>query len=101
MAAQARPDTFTARTLAPPTADGPRPQEDSAWRQFLREHWLICIVLLAATVVRVITMLAYPPAFWFPDSLPYVRAAVQPLPYTIRGRSGTPFLLLGDPGTRA
>jgi hypothetical protein len=59
----------------------------------MREHRLICIVLLAATAVRVIALLAYPPAFWFPDSLPYVQAAMHPAPYNIRP-VGYSFLLL-------
>jgi hypothetical protein len=74
-------------------APAAQPQAESRWRRFAREHWMIIVVLLAATVVRVITLLAYPPAFWFPDSLPYVQAAVSPAPYAIRP-VGYSFLLL-------
>ena len=63
------------------------------WRHLLHDHWLIGIAVLAATVVRVLTMLAYPPAFWFPDSLPYVQAAAQLTPYSMRP-IGYSFLLL-------
>jgi hypothetical protein len=45
---------------------------------------LFCLVLAAATLVRVIAMLGYPPALWYPDSLPYVHAALYPAPYRIR-----------------
>lgn len=69
------------------------PRAGGAWRRFMREHRLICIVLLAATGVRAIALLAYPPAFWFPDSLPYIQAAIQPAPYSIRP-VGYSFLLL-------
>jgi hypothetical protein len=49
-----------------------------------REHALFCSVLLVAVIVRVIVVLGYPPALWFFDSLPYVRAALRPSPYRVR-----------------
>jgi hypothetical protein len=49
-----------------------------------REHALFCSVLLVAVIVRVIAVLGYPPALWFDDSLPYVRAALRPSPYRVR-----------------
>jgi len=49
-----------------------------------REHALFCSMLLVAVVARVIVVLGYPPALWFDDSLPYVRAALQPSPYRVR-----------------
>ena len=49
-----------------------------------REHGLFGGVLLVAAMVRLIVVLGYPPALWFFDSLPYIRA-VQPLaPYRVR-----------------
>jgi len=92
MAAEARPD-IAPRTSASPGGHVARPLARPDWRQFARDHQLIGWVLLAATVVRVIALLAYPPAFWFPDSLPYIQAAVQPAPYSIRP-IGYSFLLL-------
>ena len=49
-----------------------------------REHALFCSMLLVAAIVRLIVVLGYPPAMWFDDSLPYVRAALQPSPYRVR-----------------
>ncbi len=93
MPAGSRLDSITPSTSASPQADEQPRQSGARWRRFAREHWLIVIVLLAATVVRVIALLAYPSAFWFPDSLPYIQAAVQPTPYFIRP-VGYSFLLL-------
>lgn len=56
----------------------------AAVRRIPREHTLFCTVLLVATIVRVVVMLGYPPALWYPDSLPYVSAALHPAPYAIR-----------------
>jgi hypothetical protein len=50
----------------------------------LAEHKLFCTVLLGAALVRTIAMLGYPPALWYPDSLPYVHAALYVAPYRIR-----------------
>jgi hypothetical protein len=49
-----------------------------------REHALFCSMLLVAVIVRVIVVLGYPPALWFDDSLPYVRAALRLSPYRVR-----------------
>jgi hypothetical protein len=90
----ARPALATAPVTAgarPPAAAGPRPPAAEAPRppggalhRLVREHQLLCATLLAATVVRVIALAGYPPALWYPDSLPYVHAALYPAPYRIR-----------------
>ncbi len=72
-------------------------QPSAGWRRFLREHRLICGVLLVATIVRAIAMLAYPPALWFPDSLPYIQAAMQRAPYSIRPVGYSFLLILLEP----
>lgn len=72
-------------------------QPSASWRRFVREHRLIGIVLLAATFVRAIAMLAYPPALWFPDSLPYIQAALQRAPYSIRPVGYSFLLILLEP----
>lgn len=64
-------------------AAGPQPQ-GAAVRRLVRDHQVFLTVLLAATVIRVIAMVGYPPALWYPDSLPYVHAALHPAPYRIR-----------------
>jgi hypothetical protein len=50
----------------------------------IQEHGLFGVVLLAATLVRAIALLGYAPALWYPDSLPYVHAALYVAPYRIR-----------------
>jgi hypothetical protein len=54
-------------------------------------------VLLVAAVVRVFVMLGYPPALWYSDSLPYVRAVLQPAPYNVRPVGYSFFLALLEP----
>jgi hypothetical protein len=80
-----------------PLPHEPDVQAAARWRRFLREHRLICLVLLGATIVRVIVMLAYPPAFWFPDSVPYIQAALQRTPYSIRPVGYSFLLMLLEP----
>jgi hypothetical protein len=56
----------------------------AAVRRIPREHTLFCTVLLVATIVRIVVMLGYPPALWYPDSLPYISAAIHPEPFAVR-----------------
>ena len=74
------PVTTEVRT---PAAEAP-PSPGGSIRRLVREHQLFCVTALAATLVRVIAMLGYPPALWYPDSLPYIHAALYPAPYRIR-----------------
>ena len=68
-----------------PRGAAPEPQPwGGAIRRVAREHKLFCTVLLVATLVRTIVMLGYSPALWYPDSLPYVHAALYVAPYRIR-----------------
>jgi hypothetical protein len=62
-----------------------------------REHALFCAVLLVAVIARVVIVLGYPPALWFSDSLPYVRAALRPWPYPVRPVGYSFFLVLLEP----
>jgi hypothetical protein len=52
--------------------------------RFLHAHWLILVILAAATAVRAVAVLGYGPGLWYPDSLPYVQAALDPVPYAVR-----------------
>jgi len=65
--------------------------------RFPREHKLFCSVLLIAAVVRIVVLLGYPPAMWFPDSLPYVEYALHPQPYAVRPIGYSFFLILLEP----
>lgn len=61
--------------------------------QFVRRHLLFGATLLAATIVRVVAMLGYPPIRWTPDSLAYIGVALRMEPHRIRP-SGYPIMLL-------
>ena len=74
-------------------AESPAEVRAGRFRQFMLDHWLIGALLVAAAVVRVTVMLAYPPAFWFSDSVAYVHAAVFGRPDLIRP-VGYSFLLI-------
>jgi hypothetical protein len=65
--------------------------------RILREHWLFSAVLVVSVVPRLIAMLGYPPASWYPDSLPYIQFALHPEPYDIRPIGYSFFLILLEP----
>jgi hypothetical protein len=69
----------------------------AALRRIPRDHKLFCSVLLVATLVRVFVLLGYPPALWYPDSLPYVQYALHPFPYAIRPVGYSFLLILIEP----
>jgi hypothetical protein len=77
------------RAAIPAAAAAPR----GGTRRFVQEHQAILIVVLVATLARGIAMLGYPPALWYPDSLPYVHASLHVAPYQIRP-VGYSFMLL-------
>jgi hypothetical protein len=58
----------------------------------LRAHRLFLSLLAVATVIRLIAMLGYRPALWYPDSLAYVSDAVHLYPDPTRP-DGYPFFL--------
>jgi hypothetical protein len=60
--------------------------------EFLREHRLICSLVAIGTLVRLVAMLAYPPALYTADSIGYLQVAIQRFPYQIRP-DGYPFFL--------
>ena len=50
----------------------------SATRDFLGRHWVFGIALVLGAALRVITMLAFPPAIWFGgDSVSYVNSGLH------------------------
>lgn len=85
--------TDRATSAAASTLDQQPQRRGAALRRFPRENPLFCGLLLVAAVVRVVVMLGYPPALWFPDSLPYIQAAMPLATYAIRPM-GYSFLLL-------
>ena len=48
-----------------------------------RSHWGFVCVLVAAVVLRVVAMVAFPP-LWFTDSFDYVRIGLHPFPHPLR-----------------
>jgi hypothetical protein len=60
-----------------PTAPGPAPLSVRLTTT-LRRHWLIVALVVLAAAVRVLVMVAYPPAFWFlGDSGEYIGLATE------------------------
>jgi hypothetical protein len=53
-------------------------------QSFLRRHSVFLIVLGLAAVLRLVTMIAYFPAFWYSDSFGYLPAALDPYPFVVR-----------------
>ena len=55
-------------------------------------HWQFAVVVLAAVVMRIIVVIAYPPIFWFSDSYNYIYDAITHVPDMARP-NGYPFFL--------
>ena len=53
-------------------------------RSFMRQHSVFLIVLGLAALLRLVTMLAYFPAFWYSDSFGYLPPAFHPYPFAAR-----------------
>lgn len=62
-----------------------------------RRHVLFGVVLLAATALRAVTVLAYRGVLWFPDSRSYLGVAVRPAPYPARPQGYAFFLRVLEP----
>lgn len=93
-------ETRNGRTEMPsrPVSSEQRQTKGHVLSRFLRHHGLFCCLLLAATIVRVIAMLAYPPALFTSDSLRYVTLAshltayqIQPVGYSVMLKLLLPF----------
>ena len=89
------------RAPAQPAADDRSAGRDDAthpsgwanrWARVARGHSWFILALAAATVVRLVAVLAYRPALWFNDSFEYVAVALRPQPYVVRP-DGYSFLL--------
>ncbi|WP_440067502.1 hypothetical protein [Streptosporangium sp. OZ121] len=66
-------------------------------RRLLLEHRWFLGVLAAGIALRVITMLGYRPALWFPDSYTYVVTALKPRPDLVRPAGYPMFMRLLEP----
>jgi hypothetical protein len=60
-------------------------------------HALFCSALLVAAAARLIVVFGYPPALWFSDSLPYVKAVSPLSPSRVRPDGYSFFLALLAP----
>lgn len=80
-------------------ADGAPPGSSSARAvaRGVRRHLLFICVLLAATALRVVAVLAYPGVLWFSDSRSYLGVAVRPKPYPARPQGYAFFLRALEP----
>lgn len=74
-----------------------RPPAGPALARALRENAFFCVVLLAATALRTVTVLAYRGVIWFPDSSSYLGVAVRPAPYPARPQGYAFFLRVLEP----
>lgn len=61
-----------------------------------RHRWLV-VVVAAGAVLRVVAMVGYRPALWFPDSYTYVVTAMRPRPDLVRPAGYSMFLRLLEP----
>ncbi len=50
----------------------------------MRRHYVFLIVLGLAALLRLVTMIAYFPAFWYSDSFAYIPPALHPYPFVVR-----------------
>ncbi|MGS2643163.1 hypothetical protein [Streptosporangium sp. LJ11] len=66
-------------------------------RRLLLEHRWFLSVLAAGIALRVIAMLGYRPALWFPDSYTYVVTALKPRPDLVRPAGYPMFMRLLEP----
>ncbi|MDX6738479.1 hypothetical protein [Actinocorallia sp. A-T 12471] len=69
----------------------PRPSR-AALLAFAGRHRVLLVALAVAALLRLVTILGYRWAIWFPDSYPYVELALNPRPDVVR-TFGYPFLL--------
>ncbi|MFI6506823.1 phospholipid carrier-dependent glycosyltransferase [Streptosporangium sp. NPDC050855] len=67
-------------------------EQGSSAGRGLREHRWFLGLLGAGVVLRLVTVLGYRPALWFPDSYTYVVTALKPRPDLVRP-AGYPMLL--------
>ncbi|GGO75852.1 hypothetical protein GCM10012289_51860 [Nonomuraea cavernae] len=63
----------------------------------LRRHRWFLVILAAGTALRVLTMLGYRPALWFPDSYTYIVTVFRPRPDLVRPAGYSAFLKLLEP----
>ncbi|MFF5260146.1 hypothetical protein ACFY4C_14445 [Actinomadura viridis] len=68
------------------------PPPGSRLRAFAVAHWPFLLLLLAGAVLRVLTVLGYRWAMWFPDSFEYIAGALEPTPAPARPAGYSLFL---------
>lgn len=71
-------------TVSDPVVDTSTVESKPRSAALFRRHAAILVVVAAAIALRVIYVIVYPKAFYFSDSRPYIGAAIENVPYTIR-----------------
>ncbi len=91
-----RPQAGSAPGEPEPARSGLRrlPRE---WARRLRGHRWFLAVLALGTALRVLAMLGYRPALWFPDSYTYIVTVFRPRPDLVRPAGYSIFLKLLEP----
>lgn len=69
----------------------------AAVREGARRHRWFLGVLAAGALLRLVTMLGYQPALWFPDSYTYVVTVLHPRPDLVRPAGYSMFMKLFEP----
>ncbi|MEU8266726.1 hypothetical protein AB0B89_06115 [Sphaerisporangium sp. NPDC049002] len=75
----------------------PAPRAGGGLRALAGRHRWFVAVLSAGAVLRVVAMIGYRPALWFPDSYTYVVTAMRPRPDLVRPAGYSMFLRLLEP----
>jgi hypothetical protein len=73
-------------------------QRRALWlRDLPRQNVSFCVLLVVATIVRVVALLGYQPGLWYSDSVSYVYDAVANIPGVVRPNGYAFFLKLFQP----
>ncbi|GII91010.1 hypothetical protein [Sinosporangium siamense] len=76
---------------------GQRPRRPAVVAAVWRDHRWFTVVFGFGVVLRLVTMMGYRPALWFPDSYTYIVTVLRPRPDLVRPAGYSMFLKLLEP----